>query len=189
MEDPTNNMETLKLVHIGYQTKLFPGLWVIPSEGSGLMFRIGQIKEVNPNGLYSIVVTNIGEIQAIYHKLQPIKLYLVKKESFNVGDWYFSPARPKPKKPVNWGNYSPKIGRISKELDAKLFSLSNSLKVVHKPEEIGLMRSPYDNITVSLGDVIPLDPIGTSKIMENGGNCYVEEIINGKVLISHEVSR
>jgi hypothetical protein len=179
-------MEQLILVTLEYQTKFFPGLWVIPSEGSGLNFHIGQIKETESEGLYSSVQTESGEIRAIYHKLQPIKLLLVRKESFQVGDWYYSPAIPKPKKPIKWKDYSARIGKIAKELDAKLFSLSNCFRVIYKSEQVSLTKSPYDNQTYSIGDVIPIDPWVTSRILKNEGKCWVEEFIEEKPVILYE---
>ena len=138
------------------------------------------------DGIYYIVETDSGQIQVIYHKLQAIKLYLVKKDIFSVGDQYYHPPITKQKKPIPFRDYSARIGKIKKELDAKMFNLSLAYKIIYGPEQIGLMKSPYENITTQLGDIIPLDPLIASRILKNDGICYIEkELIDNKVIINY----
>lgn len=179
-------MKELKLVTVNQEIPMQKGMYVIPHSGSGLKFKIGEVIEVKDQN-YVIVCIGQQNINVIVYKLQPVKLYLVKKERFAVGDLFYYPPTIAPKTRTLWRDYDAKIGKIGKEIDAKLFNLGNAQKVIFKPEQIGLMRYKSNTLTHQINDIGPVDSTVIVTIINNGGNCLVEdELIEGKVVISYE---
>ncbi len=177
-------MRELQLATLKYPTRLSPGNYVIPVEESGLHFTVGIVKEYNEGDPYAKVNVNGEDINCVFLKLQAIKLYLVNKETFSPGDWYYKDAKQKTKKGPLFGHYESSIGRINSELDAKLQSLGDNKKIIYKPEFIGLTRSDFERLGVELGDIIPINSAKLQRILENGGKCWVEEqLVDNKVVI------
>jgi hypothetical protein len=177
-------MRELQLVTLKHPTRLSPGNYVVPIEESGLNFTVGVVKEYKEGDPYAKVNVLGEDINCVFLKLQAIKLYLVNKETFSPGDWYYRPAKQKPKKGALFGHYESSIGRINSELDAKLQSLGDNKKIIYKPEFIGLIRADFERFSVEVGDIIPINSAKLHTILENGGKCWVEEqLVDNKVVI------
>ena len=179
-------MRKLQLVTIEYPSAITEGIFVIPVIGSGVNFPIGIVKEIDQDGIYAKLSIESDIVKMIHSKLQPVKLYLVEKEEFLTGDWYYYPATPIPKKPLKWRDYQPRIGKINKEIDAKLFNLGPAKKIIYRPEQIGLIRADYESFETQIGDIIPVDSRVLGRTLSNNGECWVEEeLIDGKVVMDY----
>jgi len=182
-------MRKLELVTLKYPSKLCSGIFVVPESGSGQNFTIGVVNNVIEESPYVKVNIDNEEIELIHLKLQPVKLYLVEKSPFEPGDWFYTPAKKNPPS-RHFGRFDAGIGRINKELDAKLYTLSLSKKIIYKPESIALVRSTSELYERSIGDLIPIDSGTLKKILENSGECWIEdELIDNKVVIHYEPIR
>lgn len=183
-------MRELELVTLKYPTKLQPGVYVVPVEDSGLNFKIGIVKEYKGGEPYAKISIDGEDVNCVFLKLQAIKLYLVNKEAFSPGDWYYTPAKEKPKKGALFGRYESSISRINTELDAKLHSLGDNKKIIYKPDSIGLMRADFERFDTEIGSLIPLTSSRLNKILGNGGKCWVEDqLVENKVVIHEKHTR
>lgn len=177
-------MRELEMVQLKCPTRLQPGACVIPVEESGLNFTIGVLKEYKEGDAYAKVNVEGEDINCVFLKLQEIKLYLVNKEPFSPGDWYYMPGKKKPKKPSLFGRYDASIARVNTDLDARLQNLSDNKRIIYKPEFIGLMRADFERFETGVGSIVPINSTKLHRIFQNGGKCWIEdELINNKVVI------
>jgi len=179
-------MRKLQLVTLEYPSNIKEGIFVVPIPGSGINFPIGIVKEIDDEGIYVKLAIENDIVRVLYTKLQPVKLYLVDQEEFLSGDWYYYPPIPIPKKPIKWRDYSPRIGEIKKTLDARLFNLGPAKKIIYRHEQIAWTRAKSDTFESFIGELVPIDARVLGRTLSNNGECWVEELIDGKVVIDYE---
>lgn len=157
------------------------GIYVIPIEGSNLLFKGARVREII-DSINCIIECNLGIIKVLQLKLQPIDLFLVRKEEFNIGDLYYQPIRKQ-----GFNNVPAKVGKILKAMDASLYSLGSAEKVIYTHDQIKYTRARNNSITQSLDQIVELDGFLLDSIFSNNGKCFIEkELINNKVVIINE---